>query len=70
MDRWIKDGEATLFAVGGCCGAGCFAERGTGRSPRKGSEGMDPLLLLGVLAFVIGCGGVLILIKGKRKRDL
>ncbi len=31
---------------------------------------MDPLLLLGVLAFVIGCGGVLILIKGKRKRDL
>jgi hypothetical protein len=31
---------------------------------------MDPLLLLGILAFVIGFGGVLVLIKGKRKRDL
>lgn len=31
---------------------------------------MDPLLLLGILAFVIGFVGVLVLIKGKRKRDL
>lgn len=28
---------------------------------------MDPLLLLGILAFVIGFAGVLVLIKGKRK---
>jgi hypothetical protein len=31
---------------------------------------MDPLLLLGILALVIGAAGMLILIKGKRKRDL
>lgn len=28
---------------------------------------MDPLLLLGMLAFVIGFAGVLVLIKGKRR---
>ncbi len=30
---------------------------------------MDPLLLLGILAFVIGFAGMVILMKGKRKRD-
>ncbi len=29
---------------------------------------MDPLLLLGILAFVIGFVGVLVLIKGKRNK--
>lgn len=30
---------------------------------------MDPFLLLGVLAFVIGFAGMMVLKKGKRKRD-
>lgn len=38
-------------------------------SGKKGGEYMDPMVALGILAFVIGFAGMLILKKGKRKKD-